>query len=251
MITYYLGRKYVRADLPMAQSNVSPQRYRRSYGADDDTLVRWAEQSLTRPNSFAYFGGHDLFRTWGMIPIAQTRDSDALEESNYQRILEDMRTAHPDEDMGYHLLEWVADFRSSHWAVGWMEQILVRVLYDPDEDITPPNITSAFREVMGIADWLSTEYPIYDESDYSEREHEETTEAFDAAWDDMLRHWDEEDDGPEPTDEEKDLAWGSLDICTPDDPDEDKIREFMDDKRLADTLAQYENPDQPPLFDAG
>lgn len=206
---------------------------------DDDTLVKLAEQSLTRPSDFGYYGNYPLFESWGITPIGQHRDSDALDRSNYRRILADMTKAHPDEDMEFNRLEWVSDFRSSHWAVGWAEQIIVRVLYDPDEDIVPSNITSAFREIMSIADYLKTDYPIYDESDYSELELEEYDEAFDSAWDDLVRHWDEEDEGPEPTSEEKDYVRNTIELDTSNPPDEDDLRPVLDDKRLEDTLAQY------------
>ena len=211
---------------------------------DDDTLVKLAEQSLTRPSDFGYYGNYPLFESWGITPIGQHRDSDALDRSNYRRILADMTKSHPDEDMGETVLEWISDFRSSHWAVGWSEQIIVRVLYDADEDITPSNITSAFREIMEIADYLSTDYPIYDESDYSELEYEEWETDFDSAWDDLVRHWDEEDSGPEPSSDEKEIVFtraleerGTVDSS----PDESDLLEFMDDKRLEDTLAQYED----------
>lgn len=210
---------------------------------DDDTLVKLAEQSLTRPSDFGYYGNYPLFESWGITPIGQHRDSDALDRSNYRRILADMTKSHPDEDMGETVLEWISDFRSSHWAVGWSEQIIVRVLYDADEDITPSNITSAFREIMEIADYLSTDYPVYDDSDYSELELEEYNEAFDSAWDDLVRHWDDEDDGPSPADEEKDHVRNTIELDTSNPPDEDDLRPIMDDKRMKDTLAQY--PDTP------
>ena len=206
---------------------------------NDDTLIRYAEQALTRPRDFGYYGNYDLFGSWGITPIGQTRDSDALERSNYRRILQDMTRTHPDEDMGDHALEWVSDFRSSHWAFGWSEQIIVRVLYDPDEDIVPSNITSAFREIMTTASYLSEQYPVYDESDYSELELEEYDEAFDSAWDNLVRHWDDEDDGPEPTDEEKDYVRNTIELDTSNPPDENDLRPIMDDKRTEDAIAQY------------
>lgn len=208
MITYYLGRRYVRADLPMAVSNARHNRRQRHM--DNDTLVRYAEQALTRPADFGYFGSLDLFRTWGITPIGQDRDSEALYRSNYRRVFSDMRTLAPDEDMGENWLSWVTDFRSSHWAYGWMEQIVARVLYDPDEDITPDNITAPFRHIMEIADYLAHEYPVYDESDYSELESEQITEYFNQEWSALLRRWDDED-GPEPGEDEREFIWSSYD----------------------------------------
>jgi hypothetical protein len=200
---------------------------------DDGTLVRMAEQALTRPPDFAYYGGYPLFESWGFTPVAQHRDSDALDRSNYRRILQDMTALNND------LVEFVADFRSGDWAFGWREEIIVRVLYDADEDVTPDNITGAFRMITEISKYLSEHYPVYDEPDYSELESEETREAFDQAWESVKRGWDEDDSGPEPTEDEKDLTWQSLEIWSGDDVDEDKIREFLDEKRLEDAIAQY------------
>lgn len=81
MIVYYLGRKYVRSDLPMAVSNA---RHNRQRHMDDDTLVRYAEQALKRPPDFGYYGNYPLFWSWGMTPVAQNRDSGPLERSNYE-----------------------------------------------------------------------------------------------------------------------------------------------------------------------
>jgi hypothetical protein len=201
---------------------------------DDDTLVRMAEAALTRPPDFAYYGGYPLFESWGMTPVAQHRDSDALDRSNYRRILEDMIKLNND------LVEFVADFRSGDWAFGWREEIIVRVLYDPDEDVTPDNITGAFAKVMEIAVYLSEQYPVYDESDYSEVESQERDEAFDSAWETLKYRWDEEDDGPVPSDDEKEFA---LQVLSEGDTeaygDSDVLREIMDDKRLQDAIDQY------------
>lgn len=224
MIQYYLGRKYVRADLPMAASNVRHNRRQRHM--DDDTLVRYAEAALERPGSFAYFGGVELFWSWGLAPVAQTRDSDPLERSNYRRILQDMMKAAPDEDMGEHVLSWVTDFRSSHWAYGWMEQILVRVLYDPEEGIAPPNITAPFRMIAEIADYTDKEYPVYDEEDYSKLEHEQQWESFAGEWKRMCRRWDDED-GPEPAETERDYIWSAYDLM------------YEDSRKDADTLEEH------------
>jgi hypothetical protein len=49
----------------------------------------------------------------------------------------------------------------NHWAVGWIDAVAVRVE------------TRAYRTLCEIIDRLS-EYPILDETDYSEREHEAT-----------------------------------------------------------------------------
>ena len=246
-ITYYQGRKYTRNshvrrdeitrtvrtgnhwDLSIRSHG---RRYGRSYGMDDDILVKRAKQCLTRPDSFAYYGDIPMFESWGYSGIGQSRDSEALELSNYRRIFADMQEMFPDEDMGENYLSWVTDFRASHWAVGWVESIVVKVLYDPDEDITPQNITSAFRHIAGIAEFLHREYPIYDEADLSELEYEEASDYFDQEWSSMLRGWDEDYDGPEPSEDEKWHIWSEYDLVSRDNAAwDDKLAEYVREQR--------------------
>jgi hypothetical protein len=79
------------------------------------------------------------------------RDSGLLDQSNAYTIL---KTLKPFEDDA-----WPVTF--SHWAVGWIDAVAVRVE------------TRAYRTLCEIIDRVS-EYPILDETDYSEREHKAT-----------------------------------------------------------------------------
>ena len=167
---------------------------------DDDTLVKAATQALTRPDSFAYSGSVPLFESWG-ITFSQSRDSEALERSNYRRIYADLLAKFPED---------VTDMRAGHWAVGWVEHVLVRVLADADADIGPENITPAFARAASIGAYLTEQYPVYDDSDFSELEYAEQREAFEENWSDMLRAWDDESDGTDPTDAERDLVWDDV-----------------------------------------
>ena len=172
----------------------------------DELVVKAATESLTRPDNFSYgYAGRDdsLFVTWGLT-IGQHRDSEALDRSNYRRILEDMRAEFPDD---------IGELASSHWAVGWMEQMTIRVLtreLADDAEITAADVTPAFRKILGITLGLAEDYPVYDESDFSALESEENHEAFDSEWDSMIGHWDTDDDGPEPTGDEKDAVYERL-----------------------------------------
>ena len=97
----------------------------------------------------------------------QSRDSHALERSNYQRVLEDLEAEaakHPEPDDGE---PWVHDFRASHWAVGWVEQIIVRA------DAPAPVLDLAEEIVCRLAD-----YPVYDESHFGELEHTEVSDYW-------------------------------------------------------------------------
>lgn len=163
---------------------------------DDDTLVRAATQALTRPDSYGT-SDDNLFWTHG-ITIGTHRDDDLMGASNYARISEDMMAVFSDADV------YVQYF--SHWAVGYGESLIVRVLRDADDDITPDNITAAFAAITAIVTGL-LDYPLYDDSDYSEREYEQSKEEFRASWGDLMRGWDVDEDGPEPTAAERRACW--------------------------------------------
>ena len=60
----------------------------------------------------------------------------------------------------------------SHWAVGWIDAVAVRVSGPDSKE------TRAYRTLCDTIDRLS-EYPILDETDYSEREYEATLENID------------------------------------------------------------------------
>lgn len=228
----------------------------------DEEVIRFAETCLTHPPDSMFYN-QDLFWSWGLTPFVQTRDSGTLEQSNYTSILRDLSEKYPDD---------ISDMRASHWAFGWIEHITVRVLKNPEDwrpDLSPTsnhtgrylrgalkkrayaamlaNITDAVRDVILIAGGLQ-DYPSYDDELLSELELKERDEAFDNAWSSLMFHWDEDSDGPSPTDEEKEFTYeqlsGNEDSSY---GDEDTLREIMDDKRLADTLAQYENPGQTSL----
>lgn len=91
--------------------------------------------------SFAYWGERAGWR----IAASQHRDSDALERSNYRTITSDILPAYPED---------AAVESMSHWAVGWVEYLLVR----PGS----PAADAAQRWSDRLAD-----YPVADEDDYS------------------------------------------------------------------------------------
>lgn len=176
----------------------------------DETVLKAAKESLTRPCDFGYFGDLPLFESWG-ITFSQTRDSDTVERSNYRTILRDL------QDMAATVTddpsEYVQELHTSHWLTGWMDHIVVKVLRDDDPDtveilfdgdpVKPSNITTVFQYAAEIAVALNESYPIYDESDHSELESEEDWERFTDSWSTVCRGWDADEDGPEPTDEEQ------------------------------------------------
>jgi hypothetical protein len=116
--------------------------------------------------SFCWHKSYDLDDpdAWTII-YTSNRDSGLLAQSNEQAINEmlDKYTEGDDPDIVFE--------RHSHWAVGHVDGFSVRV-YRPDG-----TITDAFKEVCRIQERLE-DYPLLDESDYSERELEATLENY-------------------------------------------------------------------------
>ena len=97
--------------------------------------------------SFAYWGERE---GWG-IALTQHRDSDTVERSNWRVIVPDMLAQYPDD---------AAVESASHWAVGWVEHLLVR-----------PG-TAAYAAAERWAAKLAN-YPLADEDDYGQLEWDE------------------------------------------------------------------------------
>ena len=144
-----------------------------------------------------YFGAITDYQDngWGCT-FGRHRDSDNLDISNFETILKQF-------DEKYEKNE---DFRvegSSHWAVGWTDQLMVRVLQCDCEDwenadirIHPDSerkglklwrchtcgldfgierVRQIFYDCLEIKNRLD-DYPLLDEEDYSRREYEDLME---------------------------------------------------------------------------
>lgn len=111
---------------------------------------------------------------WFVAPVIHTRDSDALERSNYKVILKELekqptsRTALNKDELDYEVHSF------NHWACGFFEIILVR----------PGTLCDEFAEKWEDA---LQEYPIADEFDYSNEENEEAQEVWTACYSDKER----------------------------------------------------------------
>jgi hypothetical protein len=119
---------------------------------------------------FAWFRQRELKRPeeWAII-YTHNRDSGLLDQSNAAVIAKAMQpfTEGNDPDV---VLE-----SHSHWAVGHVDGFSIRVY-------KRGRITKAFRTYHELAERMA-DYPVLDESDYSEREYEATYENIDlAAW---------------------------------------------------------------------
>ena len=109
-------------------------------------LKKW-----TRPDSYAGQSWPEYYSAAG-----RSRDSDTLEESNFQSILRRLGGES----------ETVLVVRESHWAVGWVEWVAIH-----ETDSAALRTADECRESI-------EDYPILDESDYSEREWNECAEFW-------------------------------------------------------------------------
>jgi hypothetical protein len=105
---------------------------------------------------------------WAII-YTHNRDSGLLDQSNAEVIAEAMRPFADTEDAD------VVFESHSYWAVGHVDGFSVRVFKDGE-------ITPAFKRYHELALSMA-DYPVLDETDYSNREYEATLENIPiAAW---------------------------------------------------------------------
>lgn len=110
-------------------------------------LVRW-----TRPDCYAGAEWPDYYSSG----VGQSRDSDALERSNFTCML---KTLGGESNT-------VRVVREGHWAVGWVEWIAI---HESD--------ASALRKADEIKGGLE-DYPVINEDHWSELEQEDATEVW-------------------------------------------------------------------------
>lgn len=154
---------------------------------------RYVRDALDRPSDSAWWDER-CYRTHGCVFSWADRSDDLFGESNYHVMVEELTACERDEDDPD-----VFTGTSSHWAVGSLSQVWVRV-YSDDGELTP-----AFRRAVELTEEI-LDYSILDESDYSDREWaafetvladclDTTRRRFDADTDDdhaaiMARYWD-------------------------------------------------------------
>lgn len=123
-------------------------------------------------NPCVYFGERG---EW-FVAAGQHRDSDALERSNFRSLLKRLGGES----------DTVAIERENHWAVGWVEHLLIN-----PEDVKRVAIAEKTREEL-------EDYPVVDEEDFSNLEHEEFWEYakgeldqfanWESVLDDVMQH---------------------------------------------------------------
>jgi hypothetical protein len=110
---------------------------------------------------YVYFGDLPLGDTWANT-FSHHRDSDILDESNWEVITNDLIHRFPEDTK----IEG-----ASHWAVGWVEHLSVRLL---EKDGRPTEAAAAVKEWKDLLD----NYPIASDEDYSRREWENAIETL-------------------------------------------------------------------------
>lgn len=116
---------------------------------DQSNYVMWSDSELSKRDD------------WLISSLGRTRDSGLIEESNWAVAVAALEAACGAESMENG---WIV-VNDSHWAVGWVEHFAV----------APGSAAAAVIEDLEAQ---IEDYPILDESDYSDRESEAYSESF-------------------------------------------------------------------------
>ena len=116
-----------------------------------------------RPTQFDQRGlGLPDQQNWIVAPVSRTRDSGPLSESNFHSVLKALGGES----------ETVEVHRFGHWGPGWFEVIIVH-----------PDRLAEVEEIEGVLE----NYPVFDDSDFSEREHEECCRVWESCYNERER----------------------------------------------------------------
>ncbi len=134
-----------------------------------EQIAEWKAEALQAPSDFGYYGDREeMFETWTLGPVIETRDSEIREKANASAIKK-MLKADPSLEKDWEITS------CKHWAVGWVEQISFRVVDEEDK------LTRISRIIKGIFDSLE-ENPVIDDGLYSEMEFEDTLSNIRNHW---------------------------------------------------------------------
>ena len=133
---------------------------------DVDTVAKEMAGNWKQFSCFAWHRGHDLEDAdrWAIF-YTSGRDAGLLEQSNHAEI-EKLLSAYTEGDDPDVVAE-----SHSHWAVGSVDGFSIRI-YGTDG-----GVTDAFKVFCWIKKKID-DYPILNESDYSDREYEATLENY-------------------------------------------------------------------------
>jgi hypothetical protein len=145
----------------------------------DSQIIENAKGCLEYPSDFGYFGSDETLWKTSAPTITKHRDSSNLENAAFEIAWGDLCNEFPDlapaegEDRMEQRPGKFYVFGCSHWAVGWIEQIIVPVLKEPGE-VTLANIHPAFVKALE----LGSEFPHLEEAD---------SRADDMNWEDVKK----------------------------------------------------------------
>lgn len=120
-------------------------------------IEKLAEMAIQKPEDFGYWGDKEMFVTWGFTGHDRSAMSKILENANFVAISDDLIRKYPD------------DFRVEqykHWACGWVDRLVCKVLLHKDGGFVRENITEAFIAAMDYHERLQDEGIISDELYY-------------------------------------------------------------------------------------
>jgi hypothetical protein len=142
------------------------------YNVDSPDMIERGKEAAgnwRQFNSFAWFRQSELDDPYNWMIINTThRDAGLLQQSNAEAIEKEMEDYQNTDDIYKH--------SANHWAVGWVEGWEIRVFTDKNE----MKVTEPFAKMCKLNDAIE-DYPILDESDYSEKEYDATMENISTA----------------------------------------------------------------------
>jgi len=97
------------------------------------------------------------------VIIGRSRDSSIMENVNYDEVFDDLQKLEQELDIESEDGEpFVYDYRANHWAVGWVETVLIK------KEAPDALQARAYETLAALAD-----YPCIDDSKYSDAQYEE------------------------------------------------------------------------------
>lgn len=133
----------------MGARSVRIERVTRAY---PDICAELSEYTRESHRGATFHGGRQEIETcWYATPFVVTRDSEALDESNFTVIGADLEKLDPDG---------VQKLRFGHWGYGWFEQLYVRRDHP--------------RAILAVQSWIKalSDYPVADEEHFCRLEWE-------------------------------------------------------------------------------
>lgn len=134
-----------------------------TYKSDIEELAKEAAGNWRKFDSFAWFEQPEDSDDWTIV-YTHNRDSDIVTRCNAE-IIEQEMTPYTEADEPDCYAE-----RHNHWAVGWVDGYSIRVYKNGQ-------ITEAFKKWCELQQRIE-DYPLLDESKYSEMEWNEYLEAW-------------------------------------------------------------------------